>query len=138
MKKQVIDFLLMLLWVYAAVSKLLAAAAFREQLYNQTFPHVLADGLYYALPFAELLAAGLLSFTRTQTAGRWLSLGLLSIFSGYIVLVLLHFWSRVPCSCGGILSHMGWQMHLFFNLFFIGLTIAALYSPGKAENLRKE
>jgi putative oxidoreductase len=124
------------LFVYAAVSKLADFDTFRGQLANQTFPHALAAILVYALPAAELLTAGLLLAQRTSLAGLWLSLGLLLAFTGYIALVKLHYWSRVPCSCGGILSHMGWTTHLLFNLFFILLTVLALGQKGKAENPR--
>jgi hypothetical protein len=118
--------LLVLLFVYAAASKLADFGDFRGQLYNQTFPHGLADLLLYALPAAELLAVALLLFPRTQLTGLVISLDLLLLFTGYITQVLLHFWDRVPCSCGGILSHMGWGTHLAFNLVFIGLNIAAI------------
>lgn len=138
MKKQVCDFLLILLWVYAAVSKLLDVTTFRGQLNNQTFSHEFAAVLLYALPAAELSAAALLALPVSKVAGRGLSLSLLLSFTGYILLVLLHYWSRVPCSCGGILSHLGWKTHLFFNLFFIGVNIVALKPTGEAENLRKE
>lgn len=130
--------LLIGLFVYAAASKLADMDTFRGQLLNQPFPHGLAGILVYALPAAELLTAGLLLAPRTSRYGLRLSLGLLLAFTGYIALVKLHYWSRVPCSCGGILSHMSWTTHLFFNLFFILLTVLALRQKGKAENLRTE
>lgn len=135
--------LLILLFIYAAGSKLLSFPAFRGQLYNQSFPHGLADVLVYALPALELLAVCLLLFRRTQMAGLLLSLYLMLVFTGYIALVLLHFWNRVPCSCGGILSHMGWGSHLAFNLVFTAIALAAIRihitdQKGAAENLRKE
>jgi putative oxidoreductase len=121
------SFLLILLFVYAAVSKLLSPVDFQGELYNQTFPHWLADILLYTLIPAELLTVALLSFPRSQQAGLLLSTGLLALFSGYITLVLLRFWDRVPCSCGGILKHLTWGTHLVFNLFFLALNLAALF-----------
>jgi putative oxidoreductase len=119
--------LLILLYVYAAISKLVTFDDFRGQLYNQSFPREVAVLLLYLLPAAELLTAGLLFFPRTERTGLTLSLVLLTLFTGYISLVLLHFWSRVPCSCGGVLSHLSWGGHLLFNLFFIALNLIALY-----------
>ena len=121
--------LLILLYCYAALSKLLDTDAFREQLYNQTFPHVLADPLLYGLPLTELLTVALLVMPRTQFAGLLLSFSLLLLFSGYIALVLLGYWNRVPCSCGGILSRMSWQTHLLFNLAFLGINAFAISRP---------
>ena len=87
--KHLLTALLILLYVYAASSKLLDFTAFRGQLYNQSFPHGLADVLLYVLPAAELLTAGLLYFDRTRRAGLWVSLGLLVVFTGYILAVKL-------------------------------------------------
>jgi putative oxidoreductase len=118
--------LLILLFVYAAFSKLLDFGDFRGQLDNQTFPHWLAGILLYALPLVELLAVTFLLLPKLELTGLILSLDLLLLFTGYIALVLLHFWNRVPCSCGGILSHMGWGTHLVFNSVFIGLNLMAI------------
>jgi putative oxidoreductase len=136
-------FLLVLLYVYAVTSKLADMNTFRGQLYNQPFPHPMADLLLFTLPAIELLTIALLFFPRTLRCGLWLSAGLLVVFTGYISLVKLHFWARVPCSCGGILSKMSWTTHLVFNLVFIAINLAAIfidrrekYRPtGVAENL---
>jgi putative oxidoreductase len=131
-------FFLILLYVYAVTSKLGDINQFRGQLYNQTFPHALADFLLVALPAAEVLTAALLFFSRSARAGLLLSLALLSVFTAYIILVKLHFWARVPCSCGGILSQMSWTTHLVFNLFFLVLNLLAiLIQKGEAENLEQ-
>lgn len=136
--------LLILLYAYALTAKLGDPAAFRAELYNQTFPHALAGSLFFAVPGAELLVTGLLLHPRTLRCGLWASLLLLCSFTGYIALVLLHYWSRVPCSCGGILSRMPWSVHLAFNCCLILINLLALYFDrrekykGKAENLRKE
>ncbi|MEO7215553.1 MauE/DoxX family redox-associated membrane protein [Mucilaginibacter sp.] len=131
--------LLILLFVYAALSKLLDFPAFNWQMHNQNVPPEAASVLVYLVPGLELLAAVLLLFSRTQVAGLLLSAFLLLVFSGYILLVLGGFWDSVPCSCGGVLRGMGWGQHLAFNLFFLFLSITALIDKkGKAENLRKE
>jgi putative oxidoreductase len=136
--------LLVLLFTYAALSKLADFPAFRGQLYNQAFPHGVADVLAYLLPATELSAVGLLLFPRTFFAGLQLSLSLMLLFTGYIALVLLHFWNRIPCSCGGVLSHMGWETHLVFNIIFTGIAFTGILmhtgtrTKGSAENLRTE
>ena len=62
-------FLLIVLFTYAAASKLTTPAEFRAQLYRQPFPRELADLLLYGLPAAELLTVLLLCLERTRAAG---------------------------------------------------------------------
>jgi hypothetical protein len=119
--------LLIMLFIYAALSKLLTFSDFRQQLYNQNLSHSFAASLTYCLPVAEIITAGFLCFNRTLLTGLFLSAILLVAFTGYITLVMLHYWDRVPCSCGGILSHMSWTTHLIFNWSFLILNLIAIY-----------
>jgi putative oxidoreductase len=124
--KTIAPILLILLFTYAAFSKLIPLEGFRNQLYKQPFPHWLSDILLYALPVTELLTAALLAFNRTLRTGLVLSVLMLLLFSGYITLAILHYWTRVPCPCGGILNHMPWSAHLVFNLGCAGIALTAL------------
>jgi putative oxidoreductase len=119
--------LLILLYFYAALSKLLDFSLFHAQLYRQPFPHDVADLLHYGLPGVELLTVLLLMIPRTISTGLQLSLVLLLLFTGYIALALLHFWSHVPCSCGGVLSRLSWRSHFVFNCFFLCLNFIAIH-----------
>lgn len=123
--------LLLLLWAYAATSKLLDFDRFRGELLNQAIPHEAAYPLSWLLPLSELSAAGLLLFPNTSRAGFLLSAVLLTLFSGYIGLVLLGFWERIPCSCGGVLRHLSWRAHLVFNLGFLAAAASGLYLTRK-------
>ena len=127
LKTDIIPVLLILMWSYAATSKLLDYETSRSQMLNQVFPHLVGNILVWAVPFAELICAGLLIFDRTRTRGFYLSLFLLLLFTVYIGLVMLNVFGRIPCSCGGILEKMSWGQHLGFNLFFLALTITALF-----------
>jgi putative oxidoreductase len=127
LKIQIISSLLILLFVYAAMSKLLDFQQFKVQMNIQTFPHWLAAVLVSTLPEVELIIAGILVFESTRKAGLILSAGMLVIFTGYIGLVLLNYFGRVPCSCGGVIKALGWKMHLVFNLFFLLLSFLGIY-----------
>ncbi|MBN9383495.1 MAG: hypothetical protein J0H74_22245 [Chitinophagaceae bacterium] len=127
--------LLVLLFVYTACSKLLDLETFRGNMYNQRLPHWTSMLLIWGLPPAEIAVAGCLLFSRTQRIGLYLSLTLLSIFTLYIAAILLHFFRSIPCSCGGVLRHMTWQQHFWFNLTFIFLTILALALDEKSPPL---
>jgi putative oxidoreductase len=119
--------LLLCLLLYAATSKLLNFSLFRVSLYRQTFPHSVATLLSYAIPASELCAVILLLIRKTFFAGLLLSLTLLTLFTGYAGLILLHWWARVPCPCGGILYHLSWTAHLVFNSCFLLLNLIALH-----------
>jgi putative oxidoreductase len=122
----IVQFLLILLWVYAASSKLLNYPHFKIQMHIQTLPARLSDALVYTVPSLELLAAIFLLFSKTKLAGLYLSLILMILFTGYVGLVILNFFGRTPCSCGGVLKQLGWNLHFFFNLFYLLLTITGI------------
>lgn len=123
---QLISSMLILLWVYAAVSKLISYEQSRSQMLNQVFPIAIAKFLVWAVPFTELLLSGLLSFLRTRLSGLYGSLILLISFTIYIGLVINRVFNRIPCSCGGVLNKMTWEQHLAFNIVFLLLTATAI------------
>ena len=124
--KTIAPFLLLAMFSYAAVSKLLIFEAFRLQLARQPFPHSIAEALSIALPAVEMLTVLLLTFARTRRKGLVLSLALLGAFTCYILLILVGYWEKVPCPCGGILNHFSWTQHLLFNVAFLLITLAGL------------
>jgi putative oxidoreductase len=131
--------LLILLWSYAALSKLLDYEEFRWQLHNQEIPELLVPVLVWLLPASELITALMLLTDRFRMAGYLISAGLLLVFTLYIGFILMGWAARMPCSCGGVIGKLGWGEHFFFNIFFLALTIAGLAitirPTGKAENL---
>jgi len=122
-----ICFLLILLWVYAACSKLMAFDLFRVQMDKQLLPPFLKHHLVYLLPPFELFIAVSLFFDKTRLFGFYLSAAALFAFSVYIGLAISKTLGRIPCSCGGIFRKMGWQTHLLFNTFFLLLTAIGIY-----------
>lgn len=117
---------LILVFVYAAVSKLMAFRAFGAGLHAQPFPPGVADILRFLLPAAELAAAAMLIFPESLRYGLRFSLALLVLFTGYVGLALLHFWGVEPCPCGGLLTHTSWGVHLVLNICLIGLNLLAI------------
>lgn len=118
--------LLILLWLYAALSKLFDFAHFQRQMEIQVFPLTIARLLVWVIPAYEFLLAGLLLFPKNKAPGLWGSFCLMGAFTVYIMLILTRVFERVPCSCGGILQRMGWTTHFIFNLawlLLIGLTL---------------
>lgn len=130
--------LLVGLFIYASLSKLLAYDDFRIAMFNQPIPHWSARLLSWILPIIELITAGLLMNSRTKLMGLYLSTLLMIIFTGYVGLILAGGFGRIPCSCGGILKNMGWHTHLFFNISFLLLAIAGIIFLKKKRKMQEK
>lgn len=128
---KLISALLIVLWIYAAGSKLADISSFKRGLYNQPLPSSIIKIFLYAIPLSEIFTTILLIFPKSNRMGLYLSAVLLFSFSLYIAFFLLNLWSYIPCSCGGILESMGWKTHLIFNLFFLSIAIYAIYLKRK-------
>ncbi len=122
---EIISSLLILLFVYAALSKLLDYPTFKLQLSKSPFITQFAGTVAWALPIGEILVALALLFKKTRLIGIYASLFLMTMFTAYIY-SMLHYSYYIPCSCGGILSKMGWDNHMWFNAAFVGLSIIGI------------
>lgn len=103
-----------LLFIYAAVSKILDFETFRVQLGQSPILSAFADLLVYLVPVLEVGIALLLSSKKYRYRGLLLAFGLMVIFTTYII-IILNYSPFIPCSCGGILTNMNWNQHLIFN-----------------------
>lgn len=121
----VISVLLILLFTYAAISKLMDYHQFSKQLNVSTLLKPIAGMLTWMIPSGELYIAILLVVPEWRTSGMKLSFILMSMFSAYIAIMLL-FFDELPCSCGGVFERMSWNQHLLFNLTFTFLAFAGL------------
>lgn len=118
-----VSFLFILLFVYAAVSKLLIYEHFQVQLEQSPYLNAFADLLAWGIPAIELLVASLFFLPKLKLIGLWSSFTLMVIFTTYIIIVL-NFSNSIPCSCGGVIESLSWNQHLIFNTGFI--VVAAL------------
>jgi hypothetical protein len=118
----IITLLLIFLFAYTGSSKLLDGKAFAAVLEQVPFIARGAGIIAILLPLAELSIALLLLFTGTRLAGLYASLLLLSVFTVYLVYMVL-FVPDLPCSCGGVISKMSWRQHVVFNAVFVVLTV---------------
>lgn len=122
----IICLLYALLFVYAAVSKLLDFENFRTQLGQSPMLSVYAGIISILVPGIEIAIALALLYQRIRF---WAILGaftLMVMFTTYII-IILNFSSFVPCSCGGVLEKMGWTEHLVFNICFIIIALAGIF-----------
>lgn len=127
----IITSLVILLFMYTAISKLLDYNKFVFQMRLTPIPFIwqVAPVLGIVLPILELALTTLIFFDRTRLIGFWTSLVLMFLFEGYIFwmkLVEYQTGVKLPCTCGGIISKMSWTTHFIFNAVFIVLMIIAI------------
>jgi uncharacterized membrane protein YphA (DoxX/SURF4 family) len=122
---EVICFLFILLFVYAAVSKFLDYENFRVQLGQSPLLTAFAQWVVWAVPGLEIVIAGMLCLPRLRLWGFYAAFSLMVMFTAYII-AILQFSETIPCSCGGVLENLGWTEHLIFNVVFIFLGFTGL------------
>jgi hypothetical protein len=122
---QGVRFLLILLFAYAAFSKIAGHTIFRAQLTK--FPVLGNYSLFLSwfIPYVELCIVALLFIPKFHTSGFFASAILLTIFSIFLIL-MVSFAVNLPCSCGGIIALLSWKQHIFFNLFFLALSVTGI------------
>lgn len=120
-RKKAIDvilFLYVFLFVYAAISKFIDFQKFVIQLGQSPMLTNHAKSVAWAVPTLELLIAANLIAPCGRLTGLYAALSLMAMFTTYIVLAS-QFADHVPCSCGGIIQNLSWTEHLFFNVAFL-------------------
>lgn len=122
---EIISALLIFLFIYAALSKLLDFDKFKYQLSQSPFMTRFSGVAAWAIPLGELIVSVALIIKRIRIVGLYLSFFLMLLFTGYIF-IMLKYSSYLPCSCGGVLSGMSWKQHFVFNLAFTGLSLSGI------------
>nr|WP_295865467.1 MauE/DoxX family redox-associated membrane protein [uncultured Chitinophaga sp.] len=118
-----------LLFSYAAASKLLDMELFVFHLQRQAFSPSLIPVLSWGVPLSELVIVLMLVLPRFRVVGLISATVLMLVFTVYVMIAVLGLFRNVPCSCGGVISTLTWKEHLLFNLFFLLLGILALWPP---------
>lgn len=125
--------LYILLFVYAATSKLMDFENFKIQIGQSPLISAFAGYIIWIIPIGELLIAAALIFPKTKVPALYAAYSLMVLFTAYIV-IILNYSSSIPCSCGGILEKLGWKEHLWFNIGFVALAIVGLFTSLKIQS----
>lgn len=121
----IISFLFMVLWIYAATSKLLIYEEFQIQLSKSPFVSKYSPQLVWIIPLTEYILAGLFLFSKNLITALYSSFSFMVLFTLYIV-AILNFGNSIPCSCGGIIAQLSWKEHILFNVTFILLAFIGI------------
>lgn len=129
---EAICFCLILLFMYAATSKVLDLERFTVQIGQSRLLTEYSAILAWAVPLIEVAVSIMLAISRLRQVGLYASFTLMLLFTGYIALVLTSD-GRIPCSCGGVIEMLDWKQHLVFNASFVVLSFVGivLYSSAK-------
>ncbi|MCX2680979.1 hypothetical protein OOZ15_13580 [Galbibacter sp. EGI 63066] len=122
--------LFILLWVYAAVNKLLDYEKFAVQIGQSPLLTDISGFVAWFIPAVEIIVSGLLAWPRSRLVGLYASFTLMVMFTGYII-AILGFSDNIPCSCGGVLEKLGWTEHLVFNIGFVLLAGVGIFMEKK-------
>lgn len=136
---EIICFLMIVLFFYAAVTKLINYKDFVGQIGKSPLLTHYAEGIAWAVPAVEILVSIMLAVPRLRNVGLLAAFGMMTLFTLYIA-TILSFSNEIPCSCGGVLSTLSWEQHLLFNfifvlLAFIGIRLFYLDQARKSETI---
>lgn len=122
----IVRYFVVLLFVYAAISKLITFEEFKVQLTQSPLLSMYAGIIAYLVVISELVIAFLLTLRSKRLLGLYLSYSLMVAFSIYIYLIL-NYSDFIPCSCGGVLEKLGWNEHLWFNIITSVLILLSIF-----------
>jgi len=120
-----ISYLFILLFIYTASSKI-----FTFQDFNNVLHAVPIFGRYHLvisvlIISAEIIIGAMLIIPFTKRTGLLAALILMIIFTIYLI-YMVSFEKVLPCSCGGVISHLSWKNHIWFNTGLIFLSSLSL------------
>lgn len=134
---ETISILVTVLFVYAAISKLIEYDKFKIQIGKSPLLTSFSTLVTIAVPAVEIILSVLLVINATRIFAFYGSLFLMTLFTAYLI-AILNFSYYIPCSCGGILQGLSWESHIIFNLAFIILIIWGITIQTKLSRLHTE
>lgn len=117
----IVVFLFIVIYLYAAISKLLIFEGYQLQMNKQPLPDELTLFLTVLIPAVEIALSALLLIPKTRYAGLLLSTAAMIFFTGYIIMILARYFGEIPCACGGLIGSLSWEQHLILNITYVAL-----------------
>jgi hypothetical protein len=122
---EIISFLFILLFVYAATNKLADIERFQIQIGQSPLLTDIAPIVAWIIPGLELAISMLFVWTRFRAIAMYGAFALMVMFTAYIGAILT-LSEEIPCACGGVLDTLGWKEHLIFNIGFVLLALCGI------------
>lgn len=119
------------IFAYAGFYKAINFKNFQIQIsQSPLMPNEIADYVSIIVPVAEISTSLMLIGEKLRGFGLYVALAMMMIFTLYLI-SLRYLFSNAPCNCGGVLSGMGYEGHIAFNLL---LTLALVWMVLKRTN----
>ena len=119
---------------YAGLTKLMHHHDFYSAILHSPAIARYATLLSLAIPVAEIIISVLLIIPKTRLTGLTSATILMAILTTYVAMILASSGS-LPCTCGGIISRMGWKAHLMLNSAFLVAGLWAIIISIRYKNL---
>nr|WP_068888692.1 MauE/DoxX family redox-associated membrane protein [Pedobacter panaciterrae] len=127
----IIVYLILILFMYTAASKLFNIASFSSTLAKSPLIGQYSKLVAWAIPVTEVIIGILLIPAPFRKWGLYASFGLMVLFTLYL-LYMVFSGNKLPCHCGGVISTMTWQQHIWFNMGFVLLSFIGIYIHKKS------
>lgn len=134
---EVISSLLLFLFLFVTLSKILDFSAFKSYLNKSPFIGDKAAVVALAFPITAGIVSILLFFPRTRLRGMYGATVLLGISTLYLANIVF-FSPHQPCSCGGLLKQLTATQHLVINVLFLLLSVAGIVMLQKLKRRAQE
>ena len=133
----IISGVVLVLFLYTFLSKLADYETFKNVLSASPLLKPVAGVVALLLPVTELVIVFLLFIPALRLKGLYVSFILISLFTLYLI-YMVTFTLHLPCNCGGVLKLLTWPQHIFFNLFFILLSLTGILLYKRNKNTRSD
>ncbi|HCN84940.1 MAG TPA: hypothetical protein DIT07_15185 [Sphingobacteriaceae bacterium] len=127
--------MVLLVFLYTSLSKLADHQIFKNVLTASPLLTPVAGVVAWLLPATELAVVVLLFIPTMRLKGLYASFILIILFTGYLI-YMIAVTPHLPCNCGGVLKMLTWPQHIFFNLFFILLSLTGILLYKRNKNMR--
>ena len=129
---ELIASVLILLFMYAAVSQVVFHNTYYTQLNRSLINGLFAGIITWLIPVVHILLAWLLWRPSTKLAGFICSLGVVSLYTIYLF-IMLPLGSKAACQCGELWQKASLEINILFNLAVILLTAVGIILMGRLK-----
>lgn len=120
-----ISYLFIILFMYTAAAKFFTLSKFASTLGKSPLIGHMATTIAWMIPVLEIAISILLVVRDTRKKGLCAALALMALFTTYLIYMVMS-GSKLPCHCGGVVSSLSWQQHIWFNLAWVCLAFAGI------------
>jgi thiol-disulfide isomerase/thioredoxin len=127
-----ITYFFIILFLYTGLAKLTETHLFKEQLISSPGLDWMAGIITWALPIGEILLAIALFIPAFRLKGLYVTLGVMSLFTIYVVSIFF-LDNHLSCSCGGIIEELTPRQHIVFNSACVILSILGILAVRRQQ-----